>query len=113
MVPNGHDAQPDPILELLEETASEPPDPPEPFRMTFEVRVTRALQRLEAGQLRQTAVLRALVPQVRQLQTDSAWKARLAKAAKILAPALVGAVAARFPELGEVIKALGGAVFGP
>lgn len=108
MTPNGAD----PILKLLEEPEV-PPDPPEPFRMTFESRVTKSLARLEAGQLRTVAALRAMIPEVRQLQADARWKARLTKVAKVLAPAIVGALAARFPELGELLGAVLGAASAP
>ena len=54
-----------------------------------------------------------LVPVVEKLQASAQWRTWAIKVAKMAGPALVGVVAARFPEVAKLLGALLGAVAAP
>ena len=53
-----------------------------------------------------------LVPVVESMRQSAQWKVWLVKAAKLAGPALVGAIAARFPEAAKIASALLSAMAG-
>lgn len=82
------------------------PEPvePEPIPLTpFQRKVITGLNALGAEMVGVKTELAGLVRRIEPLERDARWKATAVKALKLLGPAAVGAVAARFPQLAAAI----------